>query len=84
MTYVFKVARPFFPADLYDRFRFAESPGAIVAGGYVAPHQLPRALGGSSGWSLRTYVPRRCLAEGALCKAPPKTGPLWSEGGPAS
>ena len=71
LRYIFKVTKPFFPRELYERFRFVEHPRELVSEGYVARRQLPRSLGGSSGWSLRRYVPKRCLLEGAICKPAP-------------
>ena len=71
LRYIFKVTKPFFPRELYERFRFVEHPRELASEGYVARRQLPRSLGGSSGWSLRRYVPKRCLLEGAICKPAP-------------
>ena len=68
---VFALSRPFFAKELYDRFRFVENTKQLVSNNYVSANMLPRSLGGSSRWSLRTFVPRRCLADGALCKPPP-------------
>lgn len=71
MKFIFKVAKPFFPKDMYDRFRFVEYPEGLTGEKYIAPNQLPRSLGGTSNWNLRYYVQRRCLLEGTLCKLPP-------------
>ena len=71
---IFKLARPFFPKDMYNRFQLVESREDIVREGHVDCKQLPKYLGGTSSWSLQTYVPRRCLSERALCKPPPRGG----------
>jgi hypothetical protein len=68
LAVVFKLAKPFFPRDMYERFRFVDTPADLVRQHFVEASQLPRSLGGDAAWSLRTYVPQRCLFEGALCK----------------
>ena len=43
LRYIFKVTKPFFPRELYERFRFVEHPRELVSEGYVARRQLPLA-----------------------------------------
>lgn len=71
LQHIFKLARPFFPKDMYDRFRFVRTPADLVKEKYIASNQLPQSLGGSSDWNIRGYVSRRCILEGTLCKLPP-------------
>ena len=66
---MFSVARPFFPRDLFERFRFVDNINDLSKEGYVATSSLPERLGGTNRWSLETYVQSRCLQEGTICHA---------------
>ncbi len=63
---LFSTARPFFPKRLYERFCFVDDTPALKQ--FVAPGQLPAAIGGENKWSLGVYIATSCFAEGAICR----------------
>ena len=67
---LFKLTKPLFPKETFERFRFADTKEDLVK--FIAPQQLPRNWGGRAFWSLRMYTTQRCLVEGTLCRPAPR------------
>lgn len=67
----FRLAKPFFPAETFDRFKFVDDFSELKPA-FVDKANLPTSWGGAAPWSLRVFVPFRCLKEGAFCRPAPR------------
>jgi len=65
------IVRPIFPAHTFDNFRFVDDFDGL-APNFVDRANLPKRWGGDADWSLRLYVPARCLKERTFCKPAPR------------
>lgn len=67
----FQLTKPFFPAEFFARFAFVDDFRDLKPD-FVDKTNLPMSWGGAAPWSLRAFVPLRCLKEGTLCKPAPR------------
>mmetsp|Transcript_8074 Transcript_8074/g.12336 ORF Transcript_8074/g.12336 Transcript_8074/m.12336 type:complete len:260 (+) Transcript_8074:46-825(+) len=66
-----KMTKPLFPKETYDRFNFVNDFHEL-APTFISSSNLPRRWGGQADFSLRYYVPARCLKEGVFCRPAPR------------